>query len=86
MVATRFIVSHLLSLDLLSLSTNQKDAFCVALAVLVSASKVSQFKVFMSEALAHTSSVFLALDQALKSKMEISSKLDALKRQKTEFE
>ena len=83
---TRSIISHFLSLNLLSLSTSQNDAFYAALVVLASASKVPQSKVFISKALAQTSSVFLALDRALKSNMEISSKLDALKRWKTKFE
>ena len=58
----RSIVSHLLSLDLLSLSTNQKDAFHVALTLLASASKVPQSKVFISKGLTPTSSISLALD------------------------
>ena len=82
MVAAHSTMSYLLGLDLLSLSTNQKDAFCVALAVLALVSKVPQSKVFISEALAQTSSIFSTLDRALKSNMEISSTLDALKRQK----
>ena len=69
-------MSHFLGLDLLSLSTSQKDAFCVALAMLASTSKVPQSKVFISEALAYTSSIFPALDHALKSNMEISSTLE----------
>ena len=85
MAATHFAVSHFLGLDLLSLSYNQKDAFCAALAVLESASKVPQSKVFISEALTLTSSIFPPLDHALKSNMEISSRLDALKEQKIEF-
>ena len=86
MAVARSIVSHLLGLDLLSLSTSHKDAFYATLVVLASASKVPQSKVFISEALAQTSYVFTILDRALKSNMEISSKLDALKRHKTEFE
>ena len=85
-VAARFTMSHLLGLDLLSLSTSQKNAFCAALAVLASTSKVPQSKVFISEALSDTSSVFPTLDRSLKYNMEIFSKLDALKRQKTEFD
>ena len=54
--------------------------------MLVIASKVSQSKVFISKALAQTSSFFPTLDCALESNMEISSKLNALKRQKTEFD
>ena len=54
--------------------------------MLASASKVPQSKVFISKALAQTSYVFPTLDCALKSDMEISSKLDALKRQKTKFD
>ena len=47
---------------------------------------MSQSKIFILEALVQTSSIFPTLDCALKSNMEISSKLDALKRQKIEFE
>ena len=65
-VVACFTVTHLLGLDLLSLSTSQKDDFRVALAVLVSASKVPQSKVFISQALAQTSYIFLTLDRALK--------------------
>ena len=75
----RFTMSHFLGLDLLSLSTIQKDAFYAALAVLASTSKVSQYLVFISEALTQTSSIFPALDSSLKSNKEISSKLDAFK-------
>ena len=49
-VAAHSIVSHLIGLDLLSLSTSQKDASCAALAVLASTSKVPQSKVFISKA------------------------------------
>ena len=45
-----------------------------------------QSNVFISKALAQNSSIFPTLDCALKSNMEISSKLDALKRQNIEFE
>ena len=79
------IVGYLLGLDLLSLSTSQKDAFYVALAVLASTSKVPRSKVFISETLAKTSSISPALDRALNSNMETSPKLDALKGQKIEF-
>ena len=86
-VATsRSTMRHFLGLDVLSLSTSQKDAFCVALALLASASKVPQSKVFILKALAQTSSIFPALDHALKSNMEISSKLNALKGQKIELD
>ena len=73
----RSIVSHLIGLDLLSLSTNQKDAFYSTLTVLLPTSKVPQSKVFILEALTQTSSIFLTLDRVLKSNMEISSKLYA---------
>ena len=53
--------------------------------MLESTSKVPHSKVFISEALPQTSSVFPTLDYASKSNIEISSKLDALKRHKTEF-
>ena len=85
-VATHTTVSHFLGLDMLSLSINQKDAFCAALVVLASASKVPQSQDFILDALAQTFSIFLQLDRALNSNMEISSKLDALKTQKIEFE
>ena len=52
-------MSHLLGLDMLSLSTIQNNAFSIVLKVLASASKVPQSKIFISEALAHTSSTSL---------------------------
>ena len=67
--AARFTMSHLLGLDLISLSTSQKDALCAALAMLASASNVPQSEVFISVALAQTSYVFPALNPALKSNM-----------------
>ena len=70
-------MSHILSLDLLSLSPIQKDAFYAALEVLVSTSQVPESKVYISGALAQTSFIFPSLDHSLKSNMEISSKLDA---------
>ena len=45
-----------------------------------------EYKVFILETLAETSSIFPSLDCAMKSSMEISSKLDALKEKKVEFE
>ena len=45
--AARSTVSHFLGLDLLSLSTSQKDVFYAALAMLAFASKVPQSKVFI---------------------------------------
>ena len=50
--ATHSIVRHLLGLDILFLSSRQKDALCAALAMLALPSKVPQYKVFISEALA----------------------------------
>ena len=47
-------MSHLLSLDLLSLTTNQNDAFCVALALLESASQMLEAKAYISDALVET--------------------------------
>ena len=55
---------YFLGLNLLSLSTSQKDAFCAAMAVLASTSKVPQFKIFILEVLAQTSFVFPALDHS----------------------
>ena len=78
-------MGYLLGLDLLSLSTSQKDAFYAALAVLTSTSKVPRSKVFISETLAQTSSISPTLDHSLNSNMETSPKLDALKGHKLEF-
>ena len=85
-VAVCYTMSHFLSLDMLSLSTNQKDAFYATLVMLTSTFKVPQSKVFILKALVQTSYVFPTLDRSLKSNMKISSKVDALKRQKIEFE
>ena len=86
MVAAHSTMSHFLGLDLLSLTISQKDDFYVALAVLASTSKVPYSKVFILAALAQTPSISPTLDRVMKSNMEISSKLDALKGQKIEFE
>ena len=58
----RFTMSHLLGLDMLSLSTSHKDAFFATLEMLALDSKVSQSKVFISKALAQTSFIFPALN------------------------
>ena len=84
-VVSHSTMSHFLSLDLLSLSSSQKDAFCVALAVLESTSQVPESKVFISEPLAETSSIFSSMDCAVKYTLEIIFKLDALKGKKMEF-
>ena len=80
------IVSHFLRLDLLSPSSNQKDAFHVALAMLESISQMCKAKAFISNALAQTSYIFSSIDCAVKSNAEIVSKLDALKEKKVEFD
>ena len=72
-------MNHLLSLDLLSLSPSQKDAFCAALVVLELASRMPKAKAFIFNALAQTSSIFSSLDCVVKSNTKIVSKLDALK-------
>ena len=86
MVVSHSTVILLLSLDFLHLTSSQKDAFCATLVVLASASQVIESKVFILDSLAQTSFFFPSLDCAMKSSMEISSKLDALIKKKVEFE
>ena len=86
MATTHSIVSHFLSLDLLSLTTTQRDAFRIALAMLESTSQMPKAKAFILEALAEMSSIFSSLDCAMKLSMETVSKLDALKEKIMEFD
>ena len=48
------------------------------------ASQMSDANVFISEALAKTSSIFSSMDYVVKSIVQITSKLDALKEKKME--
>ena len=61
-VVARSTVSHLLSLDMLSLITSKKDAFCVALILLESTSQMLKAKAFISKVLAETSHIFSSMD------------------------
>ena len=62
------------------------NSFCAALAVLKSTSQVPKTTAFITVDLTQTSSIFLSTDCSMKSSMEISSKLYALKEKKLEFE
>ena len=86
MVVVHSTMSHLLSLDLLSLTINQKDAFYATLALLESTTQVLETIAFIYEAFAQTSSIFSSMDCVVKSIVEIVSKLDALKEKNMDFD
>ena len=59
--ATHSTMNHFLSLDFLSLTSNYKDAFCIALALLESTSQIHKAKAFILEASIETS-IFSSMD------------------------
>ena len=59
-------ISHLLSLDLLSLSTIQKDAFHAVMAVLQSASLDPKAGIFLSRVTHRASEVFSSIEHVVK--------------------
>ena len=63
---TRSTISHLLSLDLLSLSTIQKDAFHVAMAVFQSISLDLEAKIFLYGGTHREPEVFSSIEHVVK--------------------
>ena len=62
----RSTISHLLSLDLLFLSTVQKNAFHVAMAVLQSASLEPKARAFISRVISQAPEVFSSIEHVVK--------------------
>ena len=65
-VVARSTISHQLSLDLLSLSSIQKDAFHTTIAVLQSASLEPEVGAFISWVIHHAPEVFSSIEHVVK--------------------
>ena len=78
-----FTINYLLSLDLLSLSTIQKDAFHAAMAVLQSASLNPEVDSFLSRVTHHAPEVFSSIDHVVKENAQAISKLEKFKEKKS---
>ena len=75
-------ISHLLSLDLLSLSTIQKDAFHAAMAVLQSASLDPEAKIFLSRVKHRAPDVFSSIEHVVKDNAQVKYELEKLREKK----
>ena len=85
-VIARFTISHLLSLDLLSLSTIQKDAFHAAMAVLQSASLDTEAEIFLHGVTHRALEVFSSIEHVVKENSQVISELEKLREKKFEYE
>ena len=83
---TRFTIIHLLSLDLLSLSTIQKDAFHAAMEVLQSASLDTEAEIFLYGVTHHAPEVFSSIEHVLKENSQVIFELEKLREKKFEYE
>ena len=80
------IISHLLSLDLLSLSTSQKYVFHVAMAVLQFASLDPEAEIFLSGVTHRAPEVFSSIEHVVKENAQVISELEKLREKKSEYE
>ena len=82
----RSTVSHLLSLDLLSLSIIQKYAFHAAMAVLQSTSLDPEAGTFLSRVTHHAPKVFSTIEHVVKENAQVIFELEKLREKKSEYE
>ena len=82
----RSTISHLLSLDLLSLSIIQKNSFHVAMAVLQSTSLEPEAGALISRGIHRTLMVFSSIEHVVKENAQMMSKLERLREKKYECE
>ena len=82
---SRFTISHLLSLDLLSLSIMQKDAFHVGMAVLPSASFNLEARTFLSGVTHIAPKVFSSIEHVVKKNAQVIFELEKLREKKSEY-
>ena len=75
-------ISHLLSLDLLSLSTIQKNAFHATMVVLQSASLEPTIEAFISRVIHCTPEVFSSIEHVVKENAQVMSELEKLREKK----
>ena len=81
-VVARSTISHLLSLDLLSVSTIQKDAFHAAVAVLQSTSLDHEAEIFLFRVTHHAPEVFSSIEHVVKENAQVIYELEKLKEKK----
>ena len=79
-------ISHLLSLDLLSLSTIQKDAFHVAMVVLQSASLNVEAEIFFYGVAHYAPDAFYSIEHIRKENAQVISELEKLREKKSKYE
>ena len=77
-VVARSTISHLLSLDLPSLSTIQKDVFHAAMAVLQSASLDPEARTFLYGVIHHAPKVFSSIEHVVNENAQVIYKLEKL--------
>ena len=73
-------------MDLLSLSTIQKDAFHATMVVLQSASLNPEAEIFLFGVTHHAPEVFSSIEHVVKEKAQVISKLEKLREKKSEYE
>ena len=79
-------ISHMLSLNLLSLSTIQKDAFHAAIAILQSASLDPKAEIFLSGVTHRAPEVFSSIKHVMMENTQVISELENLRKKKYEYE
>ena len=81
-VVARSTISHLLSLDLFSLSTIQKDAFHAAMAILQFASLDPKADIFLYGVTHRALEVFSSIEHVVKENAQVISQLEKLREKK----
>ena len=82
----RSTISHLLSLDLLSLSTIQKDDFHAAMAVLQSASLDPKVEIFLYGVTHRSPEVLSSIEHVVKKNAQVIYELEKSRGKKYEYE
>ena len=85
-VVARSAISHLLSLDLLSLSTIQKDAFHAAMTVLQYVSLDLEVVIFLSRVTHRAPEVFSSIEHVVKENAQVIYELEKLREKKSKYE
>ena len=81
-VVARSTISHLLSLDLLSISTIQKDAFHATMVVLQSSSLDPKAEIFLYGVTHRALEVFSSIEHVVKENAQVISQLEKLREKK----
>ena len=79
-------INHLLSLDLLSLSTIQENVFHVAMAMLQSASLEPEARALISRIINLAPAIFSSIEHVVKENAQVMFELEELRWKKSEYE